>query len=272
MAGSESNPVVLDPFRTIVEVGWNLVPEYIEIIVPIEATSTGDGQNACPAEYPDQFPYGDALSLTSTYLVSYLVDNVIEAGKPYALSAMGYWRHKSESLTVDSGDNPVTITGVPEGPFIDVSPDAWTHTYAGEGGSSGHGVRIAGLEASEYEDPDYPGLPDDFYAATTQDLDAVAHQITDVPACGWQDPGPPPTNYRPWETAPDTGTGPNADLDVYFAAAAEIGAGALNFASIAVSYRDLSYSPVAISGSDENDYIHESGNHSIRILCKRDTA
>lgn len=52
MPGSASDPVILDPFRTIIEVGWRSVPEYIEILIPIGSAIAGDGLIACPAFYP----------------------------------------------------------------------------------------------------------------------------------------------------------------------------------------------------------------------------
>jgi len=268
MPGSVGNPVVLDPFRTIVEVGWSKLPEYIRILVPVEMISGAGGQDACPAEYPDEFPYTGSF-LTETYLTAYSVENSLTEDKPYALTATGYWRNKSEELTVDSGEFPVTITGVPDGPFIDEELDGWTYVYAALGGSGGHGTRITGLTAAEFSDPDYPDLPTDFYEATTQDLDLVAHEITSPPACGYEDPGPPPTNYRPFEAAPHTGTGSNPDLDIFFGTAAVIASGALNFATVAVSYRGETYSPVAISGSEDNEYEIEDGDYSVSVLCKR---
>lgn len=270
MAGSESDPVILDPFRTIVEVGWRSIPEFIKVVIRIGSDSTGDGLIACPAEYPDPFPYS-GVNLTDTYLVTYVVDNVIEAGVPYSLTAIGYWRTHSRFMTVDSGEHPVTISGVPDGPFIDQSPAAWTYTYVGFAGSSGHGVRVTALSADEFDDPDYPSLPDDFYSTTSQPLAMLAHAITDAPACGWQDPGPPPTNYMPSQSAPDTGTGANADEDIYFAAAATIGSATLNFAGVTVSYRGETYSPIAISGSTENTYLRGDDATSISVLCKRNT-
>lgn len=98
----------------------------------------------------------------------------------------------------------------------------------------------------------------------------LAHQITGAPECGYQDPGPPPTNYMPSQTAPDTGTGADPDPNVFFAAAATIGTATLSFAGIAVSYRGATYSPVAISGSTENEYLVENGAITISVLCKRD--
>jgi len=271
MPGSVGDPVVLDPFRTIIEVGWSKLPEYIRITVPVEMISGAGGLDACPAEYPSEFPYTGSF-LTETYLTGYSVNNLIEADKPYALTATGYWRHKSEELTVDSGEFPVTITGVPDGPFIDETPADWTYVYAALDGSGGHGTRIKALTADGFADPDYPGLPVDLYEVTSQDLELVAHEITAAAACGYEDPGPPPTNYRPFEAAPHTGTGANPDLDIFFAAAAVIASGALNFVTVAVSYRGESYSPVAISGSEDNQYEIEDGDYSVSILCKRDSS
>lgn len=271
MPGSAADPVVLDPFRTIVEVGWSKVPEYIKISVPFEMVSEAGGLVVCSAD-PVAFPYTGASSLTETYIVSSAVDNRIVGGKPYSLSATGYWRHKQEELTVDSGDYPVTISGTPAGPFIDQAPGAWTYTFAGLSGSSGHGTRIVALSADAYADADYPGLPADLFEVTTQNVDLVAHEITDSPACGYQDPGPPPTNFVPFQQAPDTGTGANPDRDIFFAAAATLASAALNFAGVSATYREVTYSPVAISGSDENDYLSDGQSRSINILCKRSTS
>jgi hypothetical protein len=271
MPGTAANPVVLDPFRTLVEVGWSKVPEYIRISVPIEMIGEAGGLITCSAD-PIPFPYTGASSLTETYLISSTVDNHLEAEKPYSLEATGYWRNKEEELTVDGGEHPVTITAVPEGPFIQEEPDAWSYTWAGLSGSSGHATRITAQAGEAFSDPDYPGLPTDLFEATAQDLELVAHEITASPACGYEDPGPPPTNFRPRQAAPDTGTGANPDLDVFFAAAFTLGSATLNFASLGVSYRDETYSPVAISGSEENDYLFVDGTYAIDILCKRNSS
>ncbi|MEJ6845076.1 hypothetical protein V3589_02485 [Sinorhizobium fredii] len=270
MPGSVGNPVVLDPFRTIVEVGWRKVPEYIRITVPIESDIVGaDEFGTCPLE--GTFPYGGEL--TQTYLVSGEARNRIEEGKPYDLQAIGYWRTSSRTLTVDSGEHPVTISGVPEGPFVNAAVGAWEYAYVGLASGSGSALRIGEVTADEYDDPDFPSLPGELYEATSHDIDLIAHEITASPECG-ETPG----GFLVSPTAPTTGTGANADMDVFFATAATIASGSVNLAGISVGYRGETYSPIAISRETGNDrYLSgdpdfPSGRYAIDVLCKRDSS
>ncbi|MEY9829825.1 hypothetical protein ABIA25_001640 [Sinorhizobium fredii] len=132
---------------------------------------------------------------------------------------------------------------------------------------------IGEVTADEYDDPDFPSLPGELYEATSHDIDLIAHEITASPECG-ETPG----GFLVSPTAPTTGTGANADMDVFFATAATIASGSVNLAGISVGYRGETYSPIAISRETGNDrYLSgdpdfPSGRYAIDVLCKRDSS
>lgn len=264
MPGAPGNAVVLDPFRTIIEVGWNIVPKYIVIRTAIELEVTAilseeiSGWTCPPPEYDEhgnpigpRWPYeGIPGGWKSGCLISWQVDILPdqETGKAYERTATGIWKDKTESLSVDTGEHPVTITGLTVETIATGNHAEWAYAGVGSGGNPNYIVIVEKPTAEEASDPDYGiggTLFGNYYETMSIPAKVLAHALVGPPECGIYDlNGVDTFQSNPVTVSPTSFT--NADYDqAYLATADEVGAGTLALSGITVSYRGATYKPIA---------------------------
>ncbi|MDK1386387.1 hypothetical protein QN224_13305 [Sinorhizobium sp. 8-89] len=115
MPGSADNPVVLDPFRTIIEVGWNSVTHlafYVEVGRDFENNSFAD-RPPIPADPPD-IPPGDwgTTWITNVYNGGTLTESVLYIGSggphaPHIYRSSSGWQ-SAGAVPIDGGLPPFT--------------------------------------------------------------------------------------------------------------------------------------------------------------------
>ncbi|MBX9757202.1 MAG: hypothetical protein K2Y29_00385 [Beijerinckiaceae bacterium] len=238
--GSNASPVSLDPFQTIVGVGWPARATYLAIpfaLTNILASAQEPDTGSCTLPYTA--PPGGGTSLLATYLktitYSYSSESLETA---YSASPALYKRTGTSGSWTSAGTT--TPTGMPAAGQVK-TPPAWSIAVTSAG--------LIRWQISAGEHPSGLTIPGSsirkFASGATANVDHFGIPFTGPQACYYPDPD---------ETTPDLGIkgAPYVFIDPEANPEAAISAGALqafDFSGATVTYEGETYSVVGV-GSD----------------------
>lgn len=268
MPGSVSDPVVLDPFRTIVEVGWPTTPKYIAVTFHFKSTNavaSGAYGGIVDFYIGDQVPRATISTTAADF-----DENTVSTGHFFD-GVVGYTTSGSHAIPLAD----VTFTGAPVGPFYDETWPQWT--YGGESDCV-MGYHFPAISGAAITDAAY-SLPA-FKGATSLSGSVLAHAFTGSPVVGADEYDPDTDTYNNYVTNYIAKITKSSSSDTTTAAAYDaatsIGSISISFAGMTAAYRGRTYSIIGIDAGLDDDYAPfglggtTPRQHNVTVLFRRD--